>query len=456
MKPTTTPYPATLTSFVESLHGAYADLLKLDEMGLAEFLVSQKAHWVDAIGADFTVLSHGHQRPPRLANSGEEWTTWLVLGGRGAGKTRAGAEWVRDLALADGKARIALIGEDQHEAREVMVEGVSGVLAVHRRDQRPSWYPFRRQLQWPNGAVAQVVSAEDPESLRRPQFSAAWLDELAKWRHAEATYDMLQFGLRLGERPRQVVTTTPRPIALLKMLLADARTAVTHARTETNAFNLAPNFVETVLSRYRDTRLGRQEIAGEIVEERSDALWRRAQLEACRVKEAPELRRVLVAVDPPGSAREGADACGLVAAGMAADGTIYVLADDSAAGLSPQGWAAKAIALWRRLEADALVAEVNFGGDMVRAVIGAADRNVPVMAVRATRGKAVRAEPVAQLYEQGRVRHVGAFPALEDEMCDFGLDGLSSGRSPDRLDALVWAVTALTYAARGEPRVRGL
>ena len=267
---------------------------------------------------------------------------------------------------------------------------------------------------------------------------------------------MLQFGLRLGERPRQVITTTPRPIALIKRLLDDPRTAVTHGGTRRNAYNLAPAFVDTVLSRYHGTRLGRQEIDGEIIEERSDALWTRARLEACRVAAAPALMRVVVAVDPPASAREGADACGIVAAGRAADGTLYVLADDSAAGLTPQAWAVKAIALWRRLQADALVAEVNQGGDMVRAVMREADSSVPVITVRATRGKYLRAQPVAQLYEQGRVKHAGTFPALEDEMCYFGLDGLSSGRSPDRLDALVWAIAALSFGARGEPRVRGL
>ncbi|HEU5017539.1 MAG TPA: terminase family protein [Pseudolabrys sp.] len=405
---------------------------------------------------DFPPLAHEHQLPPRLANSGEAWTTWLVLGGRGAGKTRAGAEWVRGIALADPKARIALIGEGEQETREVMIEGVSGLLAVHRRDERPKFNATRRRLEWPNGAVAQAFSAEDPESLRGPQFSAAWCDELAKWRHAEATFNMLQFGLRLGERPRQVVTTTPRPTALLKDLMADRRTAVTHAGTHVNAGLLAPAFLETVLARYHATRLGRQEIEGEIIDERSDALFTRARIEAARVSVAPELQRVVVAVDPPGSARKGADACGIVAAGKDREGAIYVLADASAAGLSPQAWAMRAISLWRRWGADALVAETNFGGDMVRAVIREADRDVPVMAVHATRGKAVRAEPVAQLYEQGRVHHVGAFPALEDEMCDFGVDGLSSGRSPDRLDALVWAVTALTHGARAEPRIRVL
>ena len=427
-----------------------------ENAALAEFLLTQRPNWIDAIGADFAPVAIEHQLPPERANSGEDWTTWLVLGGRGAGKTRAGAEWVREVALADPKARIALIGEGEHETREVMVEGVSGVLAVHRQDERPEWIATRRLLQWRNGAVAQVFSAEDPESLRGPQFSAAWLDELAKWRHAEATFDMLQFGLRLGERPRQVVTTTPRPTGLLKRLIADERTAVTHAGTRANAYNLAPAFVETVLKRYHGTRLGRQEIEGELIEERADALWTRARIEAGRVNEVPALQRIVVAVDPPGSARKTGGACGIVAAGRDGEGAIFVLADDSAAGLSPQAWATKAIALWRRLQADALVAEMNFGGDMVRAVIREADPNVPMMAVRATRGKYLRAEPVAQLYEQGRVHHVGTFPALEDEMCDFGLDGLSSGRSPDRLDALVWAVTALTHGARAEPRVRGI
>ncbi|MGN6571460.1 MAG: DNA-packaging protein [Pseudolabrys sp.] len=403
----------------------------------------------------FDVLGHEHQRPPALANSGEDWTTWLLIGGRGAGKTRAGAEWVRSVAR-DPKARIALIGETEHDAREVMVEGVSGVLAAHYPRKGPEWVPSRRRLEWPNGAVAYLFSAEEPESLRGPQFSAAWLDELAKWRHAEATFNMLQFGLRLGGRPRQVITTTPRPIPLLKTLIADPRTAVTHAGTRANAYNLAPHFLETVLARYRGTELGRQEIDGELIEQRSDALWSRAALAQVRVASAPPLARIVVAIDPPGSAREGSDACGIVAAGRADDGALYVLADESAAGLSPQAWASRAIALWRRFKADVLVAEANFGGDMVRAVIRAADASVPVTIVHATRGKYTRAEPVAQLYEQGKVRHAGDFAALEDEMCDFGLDGLSSGRSPDRLDALVWALTALTYGARGEPRVRGI
>jgi phage terminase large subunit-like protein len=267
---------------------------------------------------------------------------------------------------------------------------------------------------------------------------------------------MLQFGLRLGEWPRQVVTTTPRPIALLKRLMADPKTAVTHAATAANALHLSPRFLETVVARYAGTRLGRQELDGEIVEERADALWSRAGIESCRVEAAPPLMRIVVAVDPPASSSKGADACGLVAAGRTEDGTLYVIADETVAQVSPAAWSRKAIALWHKLSADALVAEVNQGGEMVRAIVGQADPNVPVIEVRAYKGKWLRAEPIAALYEQGRVKHAGVFPALEDEMCDFGLDGLSQGRSPDRLDALVWALTALNFGGKDGPRVRAL
>jgi phage terminase large subunit-like protein len=268
---------------------------------------------------------------------------------------------------------------------------------------------------------------------------------------------MLQFGLRLGARPRQLITTTPRPIPLIKRLLADGRTAVTRAGTHANRTFLSPAFFDAVLGRYQGTRLGRQEIDGEIVEDRTDALWSRAMIEAARVREAPPLKRIVVGIDPPGSAREGADLCGIVAAGISEDGIVYVLADDSAGGLSPASWAMKAIALYRRLEADAIVAEVNQGGDMVEAVLRQVDRNVPVRCVHATRGKWLRAEPVAALYQQGKARHVDPpLVALEDQMCDFGLEGLSTGASPDRLDALVWAVTELVMRTRGEPRIRSL
>jgi phage terminase large subunit-like protein len=318
------------------------------------------------------------------------------------------------------------------------------------------WTSSRRRLEWNNGAVAYAFSAEDPESLRGPQFGCAWSDEMAKWRYAQATFDMLQFGLRLGSQPRQLITTTPRPTALIKRLMLEPMSVVTRAATQANAYHLAPTFLKGVLARYKDTRLGRQELDGEIIEDRPDALWSRALIESCRVTEAPQLSRIVVAVDPPASSGKRADACGIVAAGITGEGAIYVIADDTVSGATPAVWAAKAIALWRRIEADALVAEVNQGGEMVRSVINEVDASVPVVSVRASRGKWLRAEPVATLYEQGRVKHAGNFPALEDEMCDFGPTGLSSGRSPDRLDALVWAIASLTFTSRAPPRVRGL
>jgi phage terminase large subunit-like protein len=415
-----------------------------------------------ALERDFIALAHAHQEPPAAANHGGPWSCWLLLGGRGAGKTRTGAEFVRALVhgcapyAAERHRAIALVGETAHDVREVMIEGPSGLMRVSPRSERPQWTATRRRLEWANGAVAYAFSAEDPEQLRGPQFDAAWCDELAKWNHAEATFDMLQFGLRLGARPRQLITTTPRPLPLLKRLVADPHTAVTRAATQANAAHLSPAFLEEIAARYAGTRLGRQEIDGEIIEDRADALWTRAMIEAARVAQAPVLQRIVIGIDPPGSGRPGADACGIVAAGIAENGVIHVLEDASAQGLSPAGWAAKAIALDRRLKADALIAEVNLGGDMVRAVLAQVDATVPVRSVHATRGKYLRAEPVAALYSQGKVKHVQPLPPLEDEMCDFGLGGLSSGASPDRLDALVWAVTELMQRGAWQgPRIRG-
>ncbi|BDV33358.1 DNA-packaging protein [Methylocystis iwaonis] len=411
--------------------------------------------------ADWEFVARKDQWPPDATSNGLPWRQWLILGGRGAGKTRAGAEWVKGLALGRPQfclhpaGRIALVGETAADVRDVMVEGVSGLLSVHDRRERPRWESSRRRLLWDSGAVAQAFSAEDPESLRGPQFHAAWCDELAKWRYARETWDMLQFGLRLGDWPRQLVTTTPRPTPLLKELIAHPATALTRALTRENAANLAPSFLESVIAQYAGTRLGRQELDGEIVEERKDALWTRDMMDAARVTEAPPLARIVVAVDPPATSGKRADNCGIVAAGADAAGLVYVLEDATLETARPAQWARAAIALYHKLSADALIAEVNQGGEMVRAVLNEADASAPVTMARATRGKYLRAAPVAQLYEQGRVKHVGAFPALEDEMCDFGLDGLSSGRSPDRLDALVWAATTLALVPKApEPRMR--
>jgi phage terminase large subunit-like protein len=451
--------PQTSTNFDENSAKSWIGLSEKQRNYILSKLTGRESH---EIVSRWKIFAHDHQCPPDLAPSGKPWLTWLMIGGRGAGKTRAGAEWIRAQALGlppfatEKASRIALVGETEHDVREVMIEGVSGLLAVHAWHERPVWLPSRKRLEWSDGQVAQAFSAEDPESLRGPQFCCAWSDEMAKWRYAESAFDMLQFGLRLGARPRQLITTTPRPTALLKRLIDDPTSVTTRAATRANAHNLAPTFLQTVMGRYTGTRIGRQELDGEIVEDRPDALWSRALLESVRVAEAPSLQRIVVAVDPPASSGKRADSCGIVAAGITDGGICYVIADDTVSGVTPNAWAMKAIALWHRLEADALVAEVNQGGDMVRTVINQVDSSVPVIPVRATRGKWLRAEPVATLYEQGRVKHAGHFAALEDEMCDFGVSGLSTGKSPDRLDALVWAVASLAFQARGGPRIRML
>lgn len=386
---------------------------------------------------------------------------WLITGGRGSGKTRLGAEWVNGLVrgltpFSRPKRRyeqFALVGETLADVREVMIGGPSGLLAVCT-ENRPRYEASRRRVVWPTGAVAHVFSSEDPESLRGPQFAAAWCDELGKWKNAEATWDMLQFGLRVGPRIKQIITTTPRPTRLMKRLLADPGVVRTKLSTARNRGNLAKGFLEALDERYGGTRLGRQELDGELIEDREDALWSRQTLAEARVREAGELRRIVVAVDPPASSRKTSDACGIVAAGLDGEGRVLVLADATLRGAKPQDWAAAAVALFHRLEADCIVAEVNQGGDMVTAVIRTVDETVPVRAVRANRGKWLRAEPVAALYAQGRVKHAGRFAELEDEMCDFGPDGLSGGRSPDRVDALVWAVGELLPRGGAVPRIR--
>ena len=410
--------------------------------------------------ADLDALLHDwiwQARPDQLPPSGS-WRIWAFIGGRGAGKTRAGAEWVRAQALglapfaAAPMGRIALVGETAHDVREVMIEGISGLMSVHPRHDRPQHHKTRQVIEWPNGALAQGFSADDPDALRGPQFHAAWCDELAKWRYGEEAFTMLQFALRLGEAPRQLVTTTPRPIRLLKTIMAGNETVITRAATADNRHFLAADFMKSIEAAYGGTRLGRQELMGEMIEEREDALFTRAMIERARVRVAPGLVRLVVAVDPPASSSAGADACGLVVAGRGEDGRYYILEDGTVQGKSPGQWAKAAISLYHRHEADLLVAEVNQGGEMVRAVIAQADASVPVQSVRATRGKYLRAEPVATLYEQGLVSHVGAHVKLEDEMCDFGPGGLSNGGSPDRLDALVWAITALMGSA--DPKIR--
>lgn len=386
---------------------------------------------------------------------------WLVLGGRGAGKTRLGAEWVNGHVRGFAPfslsryGQIALVAETLGDAREVMIEGPSGIVATARGD-RPRYEAGRRRLVWACGAVAQVFSAEDPDSLRGPQFEAAWCDEIAKWRHADETYDMLQFALRLGGRPRQLITTTPKPVQIIRRLLDDPAVTVKRLKTHDNAENLSPGFIAALQDRYGGTRLGRQEIDGELIKDRPDALWDRTALELATCGAIDELKRIVVAVDPSATGKARSSACGIVVAGATGEGNAVVLADGTLAAAGPSEWAAKAVSLYHHHEADCIVAEVNQGGDMVATVVRMVDPDVPVKPVRATRGKWLRAEPVAALYEQGRVHHAARMPELEDEMCDFGPDGLSGGRSPDRVDALVWAITELLLAGRARPRVRAI
>ena len=368
-------------------------------------------------------------RPDQMQPEGD-WTTWLILAGRGWGKTRTGAETVRDwmcgkTPLARGKcSQIALVAETAADARDVMVE--TGLLRCHPKDFMPVYEKTNRKVTWPNGAVAYLYNATEPDQLRGPQHDGAWIDELAKFRYMQETWDQLQFGLRMGLHPRQIVTTTPRPLPLIIKLMNDPNTIITRGRTYDNAVNLAAPFLRQIEDRYGGTRLGRQEIEGEVLEDIPGALWQRSNLDKNRRPEAPEnLDRIIVAVDPATSSDEGSDETGIVCVGMARDNDGYnrgyVLADRSLRG-SPDEWAKATVALYREFEADRIVAEKNQGGEMVESVIRAVDRNVPVSLVHASRGKLIRAEPVSALYEQNRIHHIGRFDQLEDQMCMFAAD----------------------------------
>lgn len=397
--------------------------------------------------------SRPEQRPPDAAADGRPWRTWLLLGGRGAGKTRAGAEWIASLARRKG--RLALVGPSLHDVREVMIEGPSGLRSLVYLDaDRPVFHASRRLLQFDNGAAAYAFSAEDPESLRGPQFAAAWADEFCAWRRPAEVLSILRMGLRLGASPRLMVTTTPRPIGALKRLMGEASTVTVRSATAANADNLAPDFLAGLAELYGGTRLAAQELEGLVVEDEG-ALWRAADLVRARGA-APgagsdAFEAVVVAVDPPVTA--AGDACGIVAAGREA-GRAYVLEDASVRGLTPLGWARAVAACAGRWNAARIVAEANQGGEMVRGVLAQAGVAAPVKLVHAARSKAARAAPVAALYEQGRVTHCGAFPALEEELMALGAEA-SPTHSPDRADALVWALTELMLGrAPAQPRVR--
>lgn len=441
------PGEVSLTSTQRAMRSASGWLASAPSGVVEDFLGGLSDGALAALPYLFEVWALLHQLPPE-----GDWKTWVVLGGRGAGKTRAGSEWVRRVVEgatpeAPGRARrVALVGETYDQAVAVMVKGESGLLACSPPDRMPRWISGERRLEWPNGAEARVFSAHDYEALRGPQFDAAWADELAKWPKAQEAWDMLQFGLRLGRHPQQVVTTTPRNVSVLKALLERPSTVSTHAATEANAAYLAPSFLEEVRARYGETRLGRQELDGVLLEDAEDALWTRSALDGMRVGEAPDGVRVIVAVDPPVTGHEGSDACGIVVVGIIEDGPpnawrAVVLADRSVKATSPNGWAEVAISTYYKYGAERMVAEVNQGGEMIETIVRQIDPAINYKAVRASRGKVARAEPVAALYEQGRVRHLGLLGDLEDEMCRMSLTGFEGQGSPDRVDALVWALT---------------
>ena len=376
-------------------------------------------------------------RPEQIVPEGR-WETCLMLAGRGWGKTRSGVEWIRRRVWREGARRIAFIAQTAQDGREVMVEGDSGICHIGPEAERPVYEPSKKRLTWRNGAIATLFSDEEPEKLRGPQHDTAWVDELVKFRYPRETWDNMQFGLRIG-RPKCLVTTTPKPIPILREILSDHTTVVLRGSTYENIANLAPAFIARILRKYEGTRLGRQELHAELLADTPGALWARDTIEACRVGRADQLARIVVAVDPAVTATEESDETGIVGAGLDTAGRGFVLADRSCRE-SPLEWARRAVALYRDLTADLIVAERNQGGDMVETTIHTVDPNVPVKLVWASRGKHTRAQPIASLYEQKRIMHVGAFPDLEDELCTWTpLDATS----PNRLDALVWAFSEL-------------
>lgn len=386
-------------------------------------------------------------RPNQIIPPGE-WDGWLIIAGRGFGKTRSGAEAIRDEVESGRSKRIGLVAETSADGKDVIVNGESGIMACSPPWFQPSFTASnsngRPKLVWPNGAMATLYDAREPDQLRGPQHDFMWFDELAKFRYADAVFDQAMFGLRLGDHPRWMATTTPRPIALLKRLLMQKGVIVTRGKSSENFANLATSYRTNIINRYQGTRLGRQELDAEILEDIPGALWSRRSLDEARVDVAPQLLKLIVAVDPAATSGESANETGIVVAGLSQDNQGYILEDWSFRG-TPDQWARKVVAAFRKHQADYVVAESNQGGEMVKMVIQSV-ADIPVRLVHASRGKYIRAEPISALYEQGRVHHVGTFPELEDQMIAFTPERASDrsdGISPDRVDALVWGLSEL-------------
>lgn len=389
------------------------------------------------------------RRADQTAPQGD-WAIWLILGGRGSGKTRSGAEWIRQ-QVKEGARHIALVAPSFNEAREVMLEGKSGLLHIGIPQERPRYIASRHRLEWPNGAIGHVYSAEDADGLRGAQFDAAWVDEFCAWTQAEKTLSNLRLALRLGDNPRLVMTTTPKRTPALLNLIKTKGIHISRSRTADNQSFLSDNFVEMMEESYGGSPLGKQELEGEILTELPGALWTLEMISNRRVEDVPELERIVIAIDPPATSGPRADACGIIVAGLAQE-EVYVLEDASFHRAAPADWADRAVALYHHYQADAIIAEVNQGGEMVEACLRQVDPLVPVYARHTNRNKRSRAEPIAQLYRRGKVRHAARFDALEAEMCLMGTDALK--HSPDRVDALVWAVQELLRPPEAGPRIR--
>ena len=400
---------------------------------------------VRALSYDWTAL---WARPEQLPPAGDDWLLWMILAGRGWGKSRTGAECVRHWIESGACRRVALVARTAADVRDVMVDGESGILAISPPWFRPVYEPSKRRLTWPNGAIATTYTAEEPDAMRGPQHDGAWCDELASWKYPQAAYENLLFGLRLGPHPHIVGTTTPRPTRHMRMLLADRTTVVTKGRTRENERNLAPTFLRTVVGKYQGTRLGRQELDAEMLEDVPGALWTRGRIDELAIRIAPDMLRIVIAIDPAASSNAQSDETGIIVAGIDAAGHGYIL-EDLSGRYSPDQWASRAVRAYDLWHADRIVAEVNNGGDMVGFTLKTVRSNVSYTAVHASRGKRTRAEPVAALYEQGKVHHVGAFAELEDQLTTW--DSSSGDESPDRLDALVWALTDLMLLGSAPP-----
>lgn len=415
----------------------------LPEQARQEAINSLTPEEAEALIYDWEFWAREKQLPPDW-----DWYIWLLLSGRGGGKTRTGSQltiaWAKE-----GYSPIALVGQTKADVRDTMVEvGDSAILNVAPPWFTPEYEPSKRRLTFPNGVLAIVYSGDEPDQLRGPQHQKAWVDELAKFKYPQDTWDNLMFGLRIGPNPQAVVTTTPRPIKTIKNLMADKKTAITRGHTLENRENLAGPFLKYILAKYEGTRLGRQELAGEILDDNPDALWSRTEIDEHRVKEHPPLIRVVVAIDPAASVSEESSETGIIAAGIGLVGEElhgFVLGDLTIKG-TPDQWATAAVTGFHSNKADHIVGEVNNGGDMVEYTVKTVDPLVPFRKVHASRGKLIRAEPVSALYEQGRVHHVGFFPDLEDQLCEWE----PGDASPDRLDAVVWALTDLMLE-EGEP-----